>query len=193
MGMSCIKELPEGYIEIKRLNLQDDKKTMLIVNVLAVVLYIVLFAIAFIIRPFDMDLIEIDLTVSLLTCVAMIVYMVLHELTHGVVMKYYGGQKVKYGFTGLYAYAGSSEDYFGAKAYIAIALAPFVLWTVFFTILLILFHGTLYWPLVFLQVTNIGGCAGDLYVSYLVSKYKEEIYIKDTGIDVTIYGDRNEE
>ena len=192
MDMSCTKELPEGYIEIKRLNLQDDKKTMLIVNVLAVVLYIVLFAIAFIIRPFDMDLIVIDLIISLLTCVAMIVYMVLHELTHGVVMKYYGGQKVKYGFTGLYAYAGSSEDYFGTKAYITIALAPFVLWTVFFTILLILFHGTLYWPLVFLQVTNIGGCAGDLYVSYLVSKYKEEIYIKDTGIDVTFYGERNE-
>ena len=107
--MSCIKELPDGYVEIKRLNLQDDKKTMLIVNVLAVVLYIVLFVIAFIIKPFDMDLIEIDLIISLLTCVAMIVYMVLHELTHGIVMKHYGGQKVKYGFTGLYAYAGSSE------------------------------------------------------------------------------------
>ena len=72
MDMSCIKELPDGYVEIKRLNLQDDKKTMLIVNALAVVLYIVLFAIAFVLKPFDMDLIVIDLIISLLTCVALI-------------------------------------------------------------------------------------------------------------------------
>lgn len=191
--MSCITELPDGYKEIKQLNLQEDKKTLLIVNGLAVVLYLVLFTIAFIIKPFDLDLITIDLVVSLLTCVALIVYMVLHELTHGIVMKHYGGQEVKYGFTGLYAYAGSTGDYFSAKAYIAIALAPLVLWTLFFTILLILFHETLYWPLVILQVTNIGGCAGDIYVAYLVSQYKEDIYIRDTGLDVTIYGEEHEE
>ncbi|MBR4461345.1 MAG: DUF3267 domain-containing protein [Erysipelotrichaceae bacterium] len=191
--MSCITELPDGFKEIRQLNLQSDKKTLLVVNVLAVVLYIVLFAIAFIIKPFDLDLIIIDLTVSILTFVALIVYMILHELTHGIVMKHLGGQEVKYGFTGLYAYAGSKKDYFSAKAYIAIALAPLVLWTLFFTVLLILFHETLYWPLILLQVTNIGGCAGDIYVSYLVSKYKEEIYIRDTGLDVTIYGEKHEE
>ncbi|MBQ6559444.1 MAG: DUF3267 domain-containing protein [Erysipelotrichaceae bacterium] len=191
--MPCLTELPDGYRELKQLNLQDDKKTLLIVNGLAVALYLILFAIAFIIKPFDLDLITIDLIVSLLTCVAFIVYMVLHELTHGIAMKHFGGQRVKYGFTGLYAYAGSDADYFSAKAYIKIALAPFVLWTLFFTVLLILCHKTLYWSLIFLQVTNISGCAGDIYVAYLVSKYKEEIYVRDTGLDVTIYGEGYEE
>lgn len=191
--MSCLTKLPDRFKEIRHLNLQEDKKALLLVNGLAILLYIILFAIAYIIRPFGLDLITIDIAVSLWTCVALIVYLVLHELTHGAAMRYCGGQKVKYGFTGLYAYAGSSDDYFNAGAYKLIAMAPLVLWTVIFTILLLLFHETLYWPLIFLQVNHIAGCAGDIYVTYLVSKYQEAIYIRDTGIDVTIYGERNEE
>ena len=73
------------------------------------------------------------------------------------------------------------------------ALATVVSQIISLTILLFIFHETLYWPLIILQITNIGGCAGDIYVAYLVSKYKEEIYIRDTGLDVTIYGEGHEE
>ena len=47
-------------------------------------------------------------------------YVVLHELVHGVCMKYFSGAPVRYGFTGLYAYAGS-EAYFTKKRYFIIA------------------------------------------------------------------------
>ena len=39
-------------------------------------------------------------------------------------MKYYGSTKVRFGFTGLYAWAGSGKDWFRKGAYLAVALAP---------------------------------------------------------------------
>ena len=49
----------------------------------------------------------------------MLVYMVLHELVHGVFMKRFSGVKPNYGYTGMYAYAGSNA-YFDKKSYIII-------------------------------------------------------------------------
>lgn len=59
--------------------------------------------------------------------VCAVVYMVLHELVHGACMKVFGAKKVRFGFTGLYAFAGSIE-YFKKAAYIVVALAPLVVW-----------------------------------------------------------------
>ena len=56
--------------------------------------------------------------------VGYIAYIILHGLTHGAAMQLLGGIKVQFGFTGLYAYAGSESDYFGKIAYRIIALAP---------------------------------------------------------------------
>lgn len=73
---------------------------------------------------------EEDLIIRMLVLFALIVlYMILHKLVHGISMKLCGTRKVKYGFTGAYAFAGS-EDYYPKKEYIFIALAPVVLWGV---------------------------------------------------------------
>ena len=186
--MNCIQKLPENYEEALHVDLQKDKKTALKVNGLALLIYTMLFIPAFLIRPLDlMNGVELDLVVTGVTIVAFFVYIVLHELTHGVVMKHYGGKEVNFGFTGIYAYAGSSKVYFSRNSYIVITLAPFVLWTVVFTILLLLFHKTLYWPLIFMQITHISGCAGDLYVYHLVRKLPDTLYVKDTGVEMTAY------
>ena len=37
--------------------------------------------------------------------------MILHEIVHGIAMRICGTKKVKYGFTGLYAFAGSKDFY----------------------------------------------------------------------------------
>lgn len=186
--MNCIQKLPANYEEVLHVDLQKDKKTALKVNGLAMLIYAVLFVPAFLIRPLDLlSGIELDLVVTGLTIVSFFVYIILHELTHGVVMRHYGGKNVKFGFTGIYAYAGSTEVYFSRDSYIVITLAPFVLWTIIFTILLLLFHQTLYWPLVFLQITHISGCAGDLYVYHLVRKYPATLYVRDTGVEMAGY------
>ncbi len=181
--------LPEGYKEIKQIDLQKDKKLAGLVNGLAfIVMAAMVIPMLFIvpIKSFMADgkifyLVKLGVVV-----VGMIAYIVLHELVHGIVMKYYSKIKPTYGFTGMYAYAGSSA-YFCKKHYIVIALAPIVLWGVVLFILNLLVPTGWFWVVYLIQMMNISGAAGDLYVSVSFSKLPEDILINDTGVSMTIY------
>ncbi len=71
-------------------------------------------------------------------------YVVLHELVHGVCMKYFSGAPCALRFTGLYAYAGS-EAYFTKKRYFIIALAPVAVWGVVLLALCMLVPAPWFW------------------------------------------------
>lgn len=181
--------LPEGYKEIKQIDLQKDKKLAGVVNgfaliVMAVMVIPMLFIVP--IKTFMADGKILYLAKLGVIVVGMIAYIVLHELVHGIVMKYYSKIKPTYGFTGMYAYAGSSA-YFCKKHYIIIALAPIVLWGVVLLILNLLVPTGWFWVVYLIQMMNISGAAGDLYVSVSFSKLPEDILINDTGVSMTIY------
>jgi len=114
------------------------------------------------------------------------VYMVLHEMVHGIAMKAFGTKKVKYGFTGMYAFAGS-DDYYDRKAYIFIALAPVVLWAIILAIVNILVPAAWFWVIYIIQICNISGAAGDLFVTVRFSRFPEDILVKDSGVGMTVY------
>lgn len=184
--------LPAGYAESFKMDLKEDWKTMLLVNAIAVVLMIVFgllghFCVVPIQALFD---IEQGMTLYFLRFGALIagylLYMVLHELVHGVCMKYYSGVKPHYGFTGMYAYAGSSA-YFCKKAYIVIALAPIVVWGVVLAVLCAVATREWFWVVYFIQIGNLSGAAGDLYVSYRLRREPKDILINDTGVAMTVY------
>ena len=123
--------LPDGYAGLCSIDLQKDKRLALLINGLALLIALPLVflgnRIVLLRTLFSMD----DgfgfyfLRLGMLTA-GYAAYVVLHELVHGVCMKYFSGAPVRYGFTGLYAYAGS-EAYFTKKCYFIIALAPVVL------------------------------------------------------------------
>lgn len=124
--MMAVEALPEGYREFYSVDLQKNKKVSLFVNLLAVIIAVLLAVPMHFFVPisslFSMDNGLIAYFIRFVSLMVLIVaYMVLHELTHGIAMKICGTKKVKYGFTGLYAFAGSN-DYYGRKAYIFIAL-----------------------------------------------------------------------
>lgn len=105
--------LPQDYREIYSLDLQKDKKTALIVNGAAVLIMIFMIFIGYKIMPvFSLFEVEDEFYYRMtfikliVLCVSMVVYLLLHELVHGITMKLFGAKKIKYGFTGLYAYAG---------------------------------------------------------------------------------------
>ena len=194
--MHAIQKLPENYETSLELNLQKDKKTALKVNGLAVGLTFILMLIGIAIHPLNFDLDTDEAFKSfiikmIVISISYIAYIILHEFTHGIAMKHYGGMKVQYGFTGLYAYAGSRDDYFDRYAYIRIALAPLVIWGIVFLILNIVLPKDWFWVIYFLQIGNISGAAGDIFVSWKVSKMPETLYVRDTGIDMTIYDRKN--
>ena len=167
--MKSVSELPEGYEEYASVNLQQDKKRALFINLIALIIGAAMVVPACLIVPITMFLDSEEDFVGFLIHMAvlfgsMVAYMILHELVHGIAMKLCGTKKVKYGFTGMYAFAGS-DDYYDKKAYIFIALAPVVLWGVVLAVVNIFVPTEWFWVVYLLQVTNISGAAGDFYVT----------------------------
>lgn len=189
---NSFSKLPDGFKNIYTLNLQKDKKTAVIVNVLSLLIFVA-FAVAggFLVSFNKMFLFSVNSLASMwLKLGAMfggtIIYLVLHEAVHGAVMKYYGAKKINYGFTGLYAFAGC-DDYFKKKPYIVIALAPIVLWGIVLTVACFVVPQDWFWVVYFIQLANLSGAAGDLYVTYKFCKMPHDILINDTGLEMKVY------
>ena len=193
-GLNSLKAyhfLPENYQEIMQINLQKDKQTAQKVNVIAGIIMIALLIIGHLIVPIKELFNEEMFAASLLRLGALFLayfaYIVLHELTHAVAMKAVGGGKVIFGFTVLYAFAGSREDYFDKTAYCCIALAPLVLWGIVFAVMTALVPRSWFWVVWFLQAGNIGGAAGDVFVTVKLWNKPASILVMDTGVDMTVY------
>lgn len=189
--MKAVSTLPEGYKEIYSIDLKKDKKAAVLVNAIAIVIAVLLCVPMHFYVPittlFDM---QGGLGAYIMRFAAllllMVVYMVLHELVHGAAMKLCGTKKVKYGFTGLYAFAGSA-DYYGKKAYIFIALAPVVLWGIVLAVINAFVPEAWFWVVYLLQVINLSGAAGDLFVTAKFSRFAKDILVKDYGVGMTVY------
>ena len=184
--MKSVNVLPEGYKEFYKVDLQKDKKMALLVNGIALVIGLLMFIPMNFFVPistlFTMENGMGMLSVSVFT----VLYMVLHELVHGISMKLCGTKKVKYGFTGMYAFAGS-DDYYGKKPYIFIALAPVVLWGIVLAVINFCVPYEWIWVVYFLQILNISGAAGDFFVTAKFSGFPEDILVKDHGVGMVVY------
>ena len=186
--------LPEGYGKILEIDLQKNKKLMLLVNGIALVLMLALAALGAYIVPIDtffdnevwyMPLIKLAVMMG-----GYVAYIVLHELVHGIFMKHFSGVKPKYGFTLMYAYAGS-EAYFNKKSYIIIALAPVVIWGAVLGVLCAVLPQGWFWVVYFIQIGNLSGAAGDFYVTLKFLKLPKDILVNDTGVAMTVYAKNN--
>ncbi len=182
--MRSVKELPEGYSEILSVDLQKNKRLAVLVNAIAVLIAAAMIVPAVIFVYPDIGLTTFILQ-ALITAAGIFAYIILHELTHGVVMSALGA-KPKYGFTGLYAYA-RAEAYFAKAPYITVALAPVVIWGIVLAILNLTLPVSWFYPIYIIQVMNISGAAGDLYVTARFIFMPKDILVFDTGTAMTVY------
>jgi hypothetical protein len=180
--------LPAGYREVRRVDLMRNRKEAVLVNLLALIITGAMVALGFVLcPPFSEMQIGIHTVIGmLLMMLGVILYMVLHEIVHGVFMKGFSGVKPRYGFTGLYAYAGS-DALFARKQYLVIAFAPVVILGIVIAVLTVAFYETAFWYLYIIQIVNISGAAGDLYVGALIARAKNDVMVRDAGTDMSFY------
>ena len=192
--MKSLNELPHGYISKLHISMQNDKRTMLTINIIGIVITVLMIIImnAFVplVQLIDGMRISDLLIMTSVLIFSYIAYIVLHELTHAAVMKAVGGGKVRFGFTGMYAFAGSTEDFFDKAAYRLIALAPLFVWGIVFAVLQAALPLSWSWVIWMLQVGNVGGSAGDVYVTLKLMRMPSTILINDTGLEVTVYDEQ---
>jgi len=189
--MKSVENLPEGYNEICAVDLQKNKKLALFVNLLAIIIaFLLIVPMCFVVPIYSLFSMESGMMNYMIRFVILLVliflYMVLHELVHGIAMKICGTKKVKYGFTGLYAFAGSA-DYYDKMAYIFIALAPVVLWGIVLAIVNLFVSDEWFWVVYFIQIANLSGAAGDLFVTVKFSRLPSDILIQDYGVGMKVF------
>ena len=115
-----------------------------------------------------------------------IAYMVLHELIHGAAMYAFSGCRVHYGFNGVAAYAGSAA-YFTRRQYVLIALLPVALLGALLLAVNILLYPKLFWFVYIIQMLNVSGAAGDLYVTARIGQMPNDTLVRDNGTVMTFY------
>ncbi|MBQ6173698.1 MAG: DUF3267 domain-containing protein [Clostridia bacterium] len=185
--------LPEGYAPLMRIDLQKDRRTAVRINTAAIaVMAAMALLFHFLAVPFSLFFGGSERVSDVLLHAAALIlgytaYIALHELTHAAVMKAFGAKEVRFGFTGLYAWAGSGKDWFRKGAYLAVALAPVIVWGIVFEVLRMTLPRDWAWIIWALQIGNVSGAAGDLYVTFRFARLPSGILIRDTGAAMDVY------
>ena len=189
----CYATFPDGYTYLDKIDLQHNRKQFWIVNGFSFLLLGIMLVGGYFIDHFDFDFGIEEIIAIVVFLVGYILYIILHEATHGVVMRLAVKAKLNFGFNGWAAYAGS-EGYFDKKHYIVVALAPLIIWGIVFGVLNIFFHsGVWFWVIWMLQAGNIAGATGDLFCTYKMFTYPKDILVRDSGTEMLIFCRKTEE
>ena len=193
------KDLPEGY-ELKLHIDAKDKKTTIIYLVLSLVPVIVTFVVALLIVIFvngwntsERNEPDYVLFITLgVTCVIVFLYMILHEIVHGITYKSLTGAKLTFGLRWNVAFCGVPEIYVYRKAVKLAVLMPFIIFNVIFaglTVGMYFINDIAFLAASLMLGLHIGGCVGDLHVAYLLDhQFKDnKTLIRDTGPEQFFY------
>lgn len=183
--------LPAHYDLYERIDLTGDKKTFNSVCIWSVIALVVMIVYGIIKHPvlasFDMELWRVASCIVFMI-MGMILYIILHEAVHGIFIRLFTGANPTFGIDlkkGM-AYAGSTW-YFRKLPYIIIALAPVIIWGIILALWLDDLPANYYWYMYAIQIFNITGAAGDLYVTCRVASMPKDILARDSGTSVEFY------
>ena len=194
--MKGYENLPADYTPLFSIDLQRQKKTAVLVYIISAAIAVLLVTLGILAVPeakfFDLSAGYGVYFLRLLVMLAgLFVYIILHELVHGVFMRLFSKMRVKYGFTSLYAYAGS-DAYFDKSSYIIIALAPVVVWGAVLAALCAILPPAWFWTVYIIQINNFAGAAGDFYVTARFARLPRDILVRDTGVSMTVFAKSTE-
>lgn len=193
------KELPTGYRQALYINAKNTKFGI-IFNLIALAVLIVVIALAIISLhiadrqiPSFLEMGPLQLLSIYVVFIAITsAYVVLHELVHGIAYKVQTGEKLIFGMSWSCAFCGVPHIYTYRKTALIAVVAPFAVFTLLFIPILILlyFVSPLYYMIMAVVFgLHLGGCSGDLYVLYLLTKkFKDKnTLMRDTGPEQFFY------
>lgn len=175
----------------KEYDLLNDKKTIILVNVLAGISLFLFFPFFSWIAVRLLETAEGITSFNLMDIfVLLLIYFVLivvHELIHGLFFKVFDMKgKVKFGFKNGMAYATSPHSFYPKGKFIWIVLSPFTLITMG---LFFLAYIQMISPVYFIGLATIhaASCCGDFYWVYLILKAPKGTYVEDTENGISFY------
>lgn len=177
--------LPAGYQIHGTLDLKENKKASLAIQLVFVLIVLAMVGLA-VWQGFPAPRAWSTGMVILVTVLMAFAYIALHELTHGVAMKAFSGVRPVYLFRFPFAATGSTA-YFNKPSFIIIALAPVALWGAVLIALLSWLPAELFTSIYIVLGLNFAGAAGDYVQVYLVSKLPRTALIQDDGKQTRVF------
>lgn len=178
-------ELPATYQKHRTVDFKKDRKTaVLIQGIFLAVALIAGWAAVF----FELPLTSgwppvITVPVTLLTC---LVYMALHEATHGVTLRLLTGTQPSYAVRFPFL-STSSSLYLTRQSTVITALSPCVVWGVVFVASLFIVPADLRLTVYILLALNFAGSAGDYLETSLALRQPREALLRDEGDRVHVF------
>lgn len=189
MNNNFERELPEGYSEVYSID-AADKKIGLRLNIAALAVSLILLLIPLVWMGVPRFASGHMLLFIVLLLGSIIVYLVLHELVHGIAYKLLTHEKLTFGLTATVAYCGVPDIYVYRRAAMISLLAPFTVFGILFLLGTIVFWSSLAGYIFgILFAVHCGGCAGDLYDTFLyLTRFRNpKTLMRDTGPKQTFY------
>ena len=192
--------LPDGYRPLRTLDLAEDRRALIGLNLLGALLLVVFgwlfLRVALVLAPQfiatytrgTLDSIVLPLPVLLGCLLGVVAMVVLHELAHGLGFWLFTRQRPTFGFTPLYAYAAAPAWYLPRNQYLVVGLAPLVLLTLGGLALLPVVPVAVVPPLLVVLTCNAAGAVGDLIVVGWLLTQPATVFVRDNGDTFTIYG-----
>jgi hypothetical protein len=186
--------LPDDYQEVLSWKVTGKPIRVITLNVLGVLLFVI-FGVIFsnlalslgklpLEGEFKFGLSEISLVFA-----GILLTFVLHELTHGLVMRMFGARP-KYGimWKGLMLYATSPGYAYHRNNYVVIALAPFVCISTLVVLGMWLLQGTSWVILLGIcGIVNASGAIGDMWITMIVLRYATTAYVMDERDGIRVF------
>lgn len=191
------KELPSNYELIYSIDAKS-KKIGIIFTIVSLAILLVVMGICIVPLLINKVSIEInrgstDLLIAyVIFMVALFLYIILHELVHGIVYKALTKQKLTFGLTWSCAFCGVPNIYCYRKTALYALAAPLTVFSIILiplTVYLYFVDPVYYLMSAFILGLHLGGCCGDMYMMWLLlARFKSnKTLIKDTGPAQTIY------
>lgn len=187
--MHYFKELPEDYKEVYVVDARD-KKTGLKLNIICLAVVIILVEhINHVVPMLRMNLFRnYQYLIGFVVCI--VVYLALHEVTHGIAYKIIAPkEKLRFGASLTFAYCGMPNIYVNRCGVIFSSAAPLVVYSIVFLGLFFAnINGAISYLSLLMLSLHLGGCVGDIFVILkLIFMGKRDILVKDIGEKQTFY------
>jgi hypothetical protein len=198
--MYAVSHLPAGYQEAGIIDIKKDRRLLIFFNIAALVLLVIagmlFFRAAAWLRPQNASLSSLELKISSIPDVAIILawilgltvlYVVIHELIHGLFFWLFTGGKPVFAFRWNYAYAAAPDWFIHRNPFLVTTLAPLVLISA--VGLLVMAVGLESWLLAtwFVITMNAAGAVGDLLVAVWLLFKPASALVQDRGDALTLF------
>lgn len=178
-------ELPRTYREHRTVDFKQDKKLAVAVQGLFVLMALVAGGAALLLQlPLETSWSPI-LTISV-TLFACLIYMAVHEATHGVVLQMLTKVKPSYAVRFPFLTTGN-HAYLTRRSAVVVALAPAVIWGIVLAAALLTLPQDYLRTAYILLALNFAGSAGDCVEVYVVSRQQPDALVQDVGDKVHVF------